>query len=82
MRIDMKRIIGEWVWRIALAGTLAWIGWELHQIRIEISRPAEEQTAAAPEPDLQDSIDDLRDDIAVLDQKVDALLIATAQLKP
>lgn len=80
----MKRLIAELIWRAAIVATLAWIGWELHQIHQDMLQPEDSQTTAqaGPEsPELQDSVDDLRDDIAALDQKVDALMIATAQLK-
>ena len=79
----MNRVLAEWIWRAAVVGALAWIGWELHQIRQDMMQPADESTtaAAAPDADLLDSIDDLRDDVAALDQKVDALMIATLRLQ-
>jgi len=79
----MNRLIAEWIWRAALIGMLAWIGWELHDIREELMQPADEQAIANSEPssDLQDSVDDLSDSVAALNDKVDALMIATMQLK-
>lgn len=79
----MKRQIAEWLWRAAIVCALAWIGWELHQVRLELQQPQDDQvTAEAAAPDeLQDSIDDLRDQVTALHEKVDAIMIAMMQLK-
>jgi hypothetical protein len=78
----MKRLITEWLWRATLFCALAWIGWELHEIRLEMQRPVEDQTTADADPDpLQESLDALRDDVATLNEKVDAMMVAMMQLK-
>jgi len=78
----MKRTIAEWLWRAALICALAWIAWELHEIRLEMQRPVEDQATAEAESDpLQESLDALRDDVATLNEKVDAMMAAMLQLK-
>ena len=78
----MKRLIAEWLWRAAIVGALAWIGWELHQLRLDLQPPADDEvTAEAAAPDeLQDRIDDIDDQLAALLAKVDAIMVAMAQL--
>ena len=77
----MKRLIAEWLWRAALVCALGWIGWEMHQIRVQMQQPYDEATTAAAPDDLQDSLDDLSDGIAKLNEKVDAMMVAMLQLK-
>ena len=78
----VKRLIAEWLWRAALICALGWIGWELHEMRLEMQRPAEDQITAEAEPDpLQESLDALRDDVATLNEKVDAMIVAMMQLQ-
>lgn len=79
----MKRLIAEWLWRAAIVSALAWIGWELHQLRLDLQPPADDEvTAEAAAPDeLQDRIDDIDDQLAALHAKVDAIMVAMAQLR-
>jgi hypothetical protein len=77
----VKRPIAEWLWRAALVCALGWIGWEIHQIRVQMQQPDDETTTAAAPDDLQDSLDDLSDGIAKLNEKVDAMMVAMLQLK-
>jgi hypothetical protein len=53
----------------------------LHQIRLQLQQPDEEATTATAPDDLQDSLDDLNDGIAKLNEKVDAMMVAMLQLK-
>jgi hypothetical protein len=78
----MNRLIADWLWRMALLGALCWIGWELHGLREDMVQPVDDQatTAAAPD-DMQNSLDDLRDGVATLNAKVDAMMMAMMQLK-
>jgi hypothetical protein len=78
----MNRLIADWLWRMALLGALCWIGWELHGFREDMVQPVDDQatTAAAPD-DMQNSLDDLRDGVATLNAKVDAMMMAMMQLK-
>lgn len=72
----------EWLWRLAVLAALAWIGWDLHVLHGDLAPPpaADANTAAGPEGDpLQDGIDELRDDVAALTQKVDAILVVMAR---
>ncbi len=76
----MKRLIADWLWRMALLGALCWIGWELYGFRQDMMEPIDEQTTATAEPDvLKDSLDVLHDEIEEVKQKVDAILVALAQ---
>ena len=77
----MKRLIAEWLWRAAIVCALGWIGWEMHQIRVQMQMPDDETTTAAVPDDLQDSLDELSDGIARLNEKVDAMMVAMLQLK-
>jgi hypothetical protein len=73
----MKRLIADWLWRVALLGSLCWIGWELRGFREDMMEPLDERTTTSIEPDVvQDGLDMLHDDIDGLKQKVDAILIA------
>jgi hypothetical protein len=77
----MKRLIADWLWRATIIVALGWIGWELHQIREQLLPTAEEQSTAEAEPDpLRDSIDELSDDVAKLDAKLDAIMVAMTRL--
>jgi hypothetical protein len=78
----MKRLIAEWLWRVAVLCILAVIAWELLGLRMDIAQPADDQqTVAAAPDDLQDSLDSIRDDIASLTTKVDAILVVMARAK-
>jgi hypothetical protein len=77
----MNRQIAEWLWRVAIICALGWIGWELHQIHLELLQPVDEATTAASPDGLQDSLDDLSAQVATLNEKVDAIMIAMMQLK-
>ena len=79
--IDVKRLIAEWLWRAAIVCALGWIGWEMRQIRAQMQPPDDEATTAAAPDDLQDSLDELSDGIATLNEKVDAIMVALLQLK-
>jgi hypothetical protein len=77
----VKQSSAEWLWRAALVCALGGIGWEMHQIRVQMQQPDNETTTAAAPDDLQDSLDDLSDGIAKLNEKVDAMMVAMLQLK-
>jgi hypothetical protein len=54
----------------------------MHQIRVQLEQPDEETTTASTAPDdLQDSLDELSDGIAKLNEKVDAMMVAMLQFK-
>jgi hypothetical protein len=76
----VKRQIIERLWRAAIVCALGWIGWELHQLRVEMQQPTDDQTTAEADP-LSGSIDDLRENVAKLNEKVDAMMVAMMQLK-
>jgi hypothetical protein len=75
----MKRMLAEWLWRTAMVCALGWIGWELHQMRADLQQPVDDQTTAETDP-LGDSIDELSDHVAVLDAKLDAIMVAMTKL--
>jgi hypothetical protein len=78
----MNRLVAEWLWRVATLFALAVIGWELHGFREDMMQPVDDQSTAAAAPDdVQSSLDDLRDDVATLNAKVDAMMMAMMQLK-
>jgi len=77
----VKRLIAEWLWRAAIVCALGWIGWELHEMRVDLQQPDDEATTAAAPEDIQDSIDVLMDDVATLNAKIDAIMVAMLQLK-
>jgi len=75
----MIRKIAEWSWRVAMLAALLWVGWELRQFHADYMQPVDDgSTVSAGNDDLQTSIDDLRDDVATLDQKLDAIALALA----
>jgi hypothetical protein len=69
------------LWRAAIVCALGWIGWELHQMRVNLKQPDDEATVAAAPDDLQDRLDALIDDVATLNAKIDAIMVAMLQLK-
>lgn len=76
----MKQLIADWLWRTALLAALGWIGWELHGFREDMTQPVDDQSTAAVAPDdVQNSLDGLRDDLATLHAKVDAMMMAMMQ---
>jgi hypothetical protein len=78
----MNTRVAEWLWRIALLCALAVIGWELRQLHEDLNQPVDDSaTVAAGPDDVQDSLDAVRDDIATLTQKVDAILVVMARAK-
>jgi hypothetical protein len=78
----MKRLVAEWLWRAAVLCALGVIGWELHLLRADIAQPGEDPTTTAAAPDdTLNSLDDIRDDLAQLTQKVDAILVVMARAK-
>ena len=75
----MKRLIADWLWRMALLGALCWIGWELHGFREDMMEPADQTTVSA-EPDVvKGSLDAIHDEIEELKQKVDAIRVEMAR---
>ena len=78
----MNRLIADWLWRMALLGALCWIGRELHGLRDDMAQPVDDQATTATAPDdVQNSLDDLRDGVATLNAKVDAMMMAMMQLR-
>jgi hypothetical protein len=78
----MTRTIAEWLWRAAVICGLVWIGWELHTLHADIMAPVDEATTAEADPgEVQASLDEIRDALAGLTQKVDAILVVMARAK-
>lgn len=76
----MKRLIAEWSWRATLLVVIVWIGWELHQLRAELNEPvADEPSMTADAGDLRESLDEIRDSLADLNEQVDAIRVAIAR---
>jgi hypothetical protein len=78
----MKQLVAEWLWRAAVLCALVVIGWELHLLRVDIAQPVDDQSTTAAAPDeTQDSLDEIHADLALLTQKVDAILVVMARAK-
>lgn len=78
----MTRLIAEWIWRVAILIALGSIAWELRLLHEDLSRPDDDPaTVASAQEDTQESLDALRDDIAGLTQKVNAILVVMARAK-
>lgn len=74
------RTILEWAWRAAVVVLLAWIGVELHLLRGDVQPAPEDQTTASADSDpLSPDIDALRDEVATLTEKVDAMLLVISR---
>ena len=78
----MKSSIAEWVWRAAVVCAMVWIGWELHRFHDDMMQPIDDApTVTADATQIQNGLDDVRDDLAGLADKVDAILIALARTR-
>jgi len=78
----VKRSIAEWLWRAALLSALGWIGWELMLLHNDLRpTPGDQAMASATDDDTLDSLDAIRDDLADLTEKVDAIMVAMARSK-
>ena len=78
----MKQWVAEWLWRAAVLCALVVIGWELHLLRLDVAQPLDEQTTTASAPDeTLDSLDGIHEELALLTQKVDAILVVMARAK-
>lgn len=79
----MKRQIAEWLWRAAVLCVLGVIAWQLQRLHEDVTaQPVEDTSTMAEAPDeTQRSVDGIRDDIAELTQKVDAILVVMARAK-
>ena len=78
----MKRLIAEWIWRVAILVALASIAWDLRVLPEDLSQPGEDPaTVASAQDDTREGLDALRDDIAGLTQKVNAILVVMARAK-
>ena len=75
--------MAEWLWRCALLCALVWIGWELMLLHNDLQQPADDPAtvAAGADDDTLDGLDAIRDDLAELTQKVDAIMVAMARGK-
>lgn len=51
----MRRIIGEWLWRVAMVCTLVWVGLELHGLRADLAQLADDDPAVTAQADGEDS---------------------------
>jgi hypothetical protein len=71
------------LWRLAIVAALAWIGWGLQLLHQDLApQPDDRTTAEAPAADpLEESIENLRDEVNLLVQKVDAVLVVMARAK-
>jgi len=78
----MARTIAEWIWRVAVLAALVWTGWELHSLHVDVMQPTDDTVTAGADPaDTQGSLDEIRDSLAGLTQKVDAILVVMARAK-
>lgn len=78
--MKIERVLDA-LWRLAILAALAWIGWGLQLLHEDLApQPDDRTTAQAPDP-LEQSIENLRDEVDVLTQKVDAVLVVMARAK-
>jgi hypothetical protein len=79
----MMRTIADWIWRGALLAALVWVGAELHGLRLNLEAPpVVDETVASSSGDVdQDSLDAIRDDVAEIKQKVNAIMVVMARGK-
>lgn len=77
----MIRLVADWLWRLTVAAALAWIGWQLHQLREDVAQPPEDQVAAAPPAESQDGLDEVWQELERVTRKIDAMMVAMLQLK-
>jgi hypothetical protein len=78
----LRNSIAEWMWRAAVVCALVWIGWELHRFHGDMMQPIDDTpTVTADADEIQNGLEDVRDDLAGLNDKVDAILIALARTR-
>lgn len=79
----MNRTIAEWAWRGSILGVLAWIGLELHAVRVYAEQPVDDQSVVASAPDgaEQDTLASIGDELAEIKMKVNAIMIVMARSK-
>jgi len=78
----MKRLVADWIWRLAMLGALCWIGWELNRFHDDMMQPVDDQTVVASEPDLlQDKLNALHDELDEVRDRLDTILVALARTK-
>lgn len=80
--MKFERVL-EAPWRLAILAALAWIGWGLQLLHQDLApQPDDRTTAQVPGADpLEESIENLRDEVDILTQKVDAVLVVMARAK-
>ena len=75
----MIRTIAEWTWRLAMLAALSWVGCELRQFHADYLEPVDDgSTVTAGTDELQSTLDEMRDDMATLNDKLDAIALALA----
>ena len=73
----MKRLIAEWLWRAAVICALVWIALELHNVNEDMMQPVEEEPVVTADADgIEQGIEDVRNDVASLTEKVDVMMLA------
>jgi len=77
----MMRTIAEWAWRAGLLGALVWIGMELHVLRLDVEAQPDAPAVASSAEEDQDAVEAIRDDLAEIKQKVNAIMIVMARAK-
>ena len=71
----------EWIWRVAVLAAIAWVGLELHGLRLDLQEPARDQASASAQADDEDTISAVRDDLDEIKQKVNAIMVVMARAK-
>lgn len=73
--------IADALWRVAVLAALCWVGVELHALRVEVQEPVPDQTVASASEIDGDELDEVRDDVADIKEKVNAILTVLARAK-
>ncbi len=69
----------EWLWRLSLLAAVLWVGWEVRQFHLDYLEPVDDgSTVSAAADDSQATLDDLRAEVATLNDKLDAIALALA----
>ncbi|MEP7299001.1 MAG: hypothetical protein ABI702_22685 [Burkholderiales bacterium] len=75
------RTIAEWLWRAAMLAALAWVGLELHALRVEVQEPAPDQATASAQGDDEDTLAAVRDDLDEVKTKLNAIMAVMARAR-
>jgi hypothetical protein len=77
----MFRNFAMTAWRLAVLFALLWIGWQVQGLRDDLAAPAADPSDLSAGPDTTPPEDDTQVQLALLNQKLDAIMAAMVELK-